>query len=428
VKDNHIVDTTDELKHVLSGYNYLLYPIYEDNRVHPCNQKLSALYLCDNVGWTRCIIPLNHSEQVNELKLIDVMDSMKDFNLFVYDKKSFLNHAPDNGNLFDMQLVFYFTHNEITEPRLFQQQYNKWKTFSKINTLIPLSVLFDQVNKWVWENGLPHTLTEIWSISKNKEYRNYESILQTLQEIESNGIYHKDNGLEYTQYNPFTTTGRPSNRFGGINYAAMNKTDDTREKYIPRYEGGKFYLYDYSAFHPTIISNYLKIDRPRDKSIHQWLGEQYFNKQTLTPEEYEESKKLTFYYLYGDMTDVMGIPFYQKTSELIKSFDSKDKIVTPVFKREILTDGMSKEKVFNYFLQSMETEINFVKMKQLNRLLSGKQTKLILYTYDSFLIDYHPNEDINILKEIKKILEWGDFTVTISQGNDYKNMEYISYL
>jgi hypothetical protein len=280
----------------------------------------------------------------------------------------------------------------------------------------------------MWDNKLPHILTEIWSINTNKEYQNYESILKTLQQIESNGIYHKDNGLEYTQYNPYTTTGRPSNRFGGINYAAMNKSDDTREKYIPRYEGGKFYLYDYSAFHPTIISNYLKIDRPTDKSLHQWLGEQHFNKQELTPEEYEESKKLTFYYLYGDMTDVMNIPFYQKTSELIKSFEGKDKIITPVFKREILTEGMSKEKVFNYFLQSMETEINYVKMKQLNRILSGKQTKLILYTYDSFLIDYHPNEDINILKEIKKILEWGNFTVTISQGNNYKNMEYISYL
>jgi hypothetical protein len=171
VKDNRIIDTVKELKENLQGYNYLLYPIYEDNRIHPCNQKVSALYICDNVGWTKCIVPINHSEQVNELRLTDVMESMKNFNLFVYDKKSFINHTADNGNLFDMQLVFYFSHKEITDPHMFQSHYNKWKTFSKLNTLIPLSILFDEVNKWMWDNKLPHILTEIWSINTNKEYK-----------------------------------------------------------------------------------------------------------------------------------------------------------------------------------------------------------------------------------------------------------------
>ena len=45
-------------------------------------------------------------------------------------------------------------------------------------------------------------------------------------------------GLVYSEYNPYTTTGRPSNRFGGTNFAALNKTDGSREKYISRFDGG----------------------------------------------------------------------------------------------------------------------------------------------------------------------------------------------
>ena len=428
VKSNKIIDSVEELKEHASGFHFLVFPVYEDNRIHPCKQKVSAIYLCDNVGWDRFIIPINHSEKVNDISLQSLMDSLSQCSLYVWDKKSFLNHVNDSDNLFDIQLTFYLSGKEVSEPHLFQSYYNKWREFSNINTMIPISVLFKEITAWMDTNELPQSLVEIWSLCYKDDFKTYQYVLNTFQKVERNGIYHIDNGLEYTQYNLYTTTGRPSNRFGGINYAAMKKSDDTREKYVSRYEGGKFYLYDYAAFHPTIISNYLKIERPTDKSLHQWLGEQYFNKQELTPEEYEESKKLTFYYLYGDVSEVIEIPFYQKVNELIESFDGKTVLETPMFKRKIKVDGLNKQKIFNYFLQALESEINFVKIKQLNRLLADKESKLVLYTYDSFLIDYSPKDDINILKEIRKVLEWGNFTVTISQGKNYKNMEYISYL
>ena len=36
------------------------------------------------------------------------------------------------------------------------------------------------------------------------------------------------NGFVHTEYNLFTSTGRPSNRFGNINYAALKKDDGCR--------------------------------------------------------------------------------------------------------------------------------------------------------------------------------------------------------
>ena len=44
-----------------------------------------------------------------------------------------------------------------------------------------------------------------------------QDILENLQIVESNGI-QTTNGLVYSEYNPYTSTGRPSNRFGGLNF------------------------------------------------------------------------------------------------------------------------------------------------------------------------------------------------------------------
>ena len=45
-----------------------------------------------------------------------------------------------------------------------------------------------------------------------------EDVLENLQKIESNGLQTTD-GMVYSEYNPYTATGRPSNRFGGLNFA-----------------------------------------------------------------------------------------------------------------------------------------------------------------------------------------------------------------
>ena len=424
MSETHIIDDKDVFKDKVSSlFDFILFPIYSDNRVHPCRQEISAIYVLDTHCWYRFIVPINHSEKAGDITMFDFENAMRDKNIYVWDKKSFYHHTNKIDGLYDLQLVTYFQGHTYTEPQLFQQYYHKWERFSNINTIIPLPKLFDEVNKWVEQNDICETFYQYRESTLNKVYPKYEKVINTFADIERNGIYHKDNGIQYTQYNLFTTTGRPSNRFGGINYAALNKSDDTRTYYTSRHEGGKLYLYDYVAFHPTIISNYLKIERPEGISPHYWLGQQYFGKDVLTDDEYEESKKLTFYYLYGDMSEVKEIEFFSKTQQFIDTFENKENITTPIFKRNIPTKGMNKTKIFNYFLQNLESEINFIKLQKLNQYLREYKSKMVLYTYDSFLIDYHPSDPERVLTDIKSILEQNQFTVTMKVGDDYKNMK-----
>ena len=62
-------------------------------------------------------------------------------------------------------------------------------------------------------------------------------MLDNLSYIEQNGIHSKE-GEVHSEYNIYTSTGRPSNRFGGTNFAALNKKDGSRKQYISRFKNG----------------------------------------------------------------------------------------------------------------------------------------------------------------------------------------------
>tara|TARA_B100001121_G_C18665125_1_gene610901 strand:+ start:27 stop:224 length:198 start_codon:yes stop_codon:yes gene_type:complete len=51
-------------------------------------------------------------------------------------------------------------------------------------------------------------------------------------------------------------------------------------------------------------------------------------------------------------------------------------------------------------------------------ILKGKKTKLILYTYDSFLFDL-AEEELETMKEIEQVFKKYKFNIKIKQGYDY---------
>ena len=61
-------------------------------------------------------------------------------------------------------------------------------------------------------------------------------------------------------------------------------------------------------------------------------------------------------------------------------------------------------KILNYIIQSAETYNNVVSVKKVIEYLENRQSKVILYTYDSFLIDYSINDGKETLQKIKTIL------------------------
>jgi hypothetical protein len=75
-------------------------------------------------------------------------------------------------------------------------------------------------------------------------------------------------------------------------------------------------------------------------------------------------------------------------------------------------------------LQAVETEVSVQKMQKVLTLLKSHQTRLVLYTYDSILIDLELSE-IKIIPEIRHILESGNFPVKIKYGINYNQLHEI---
>src|SRR3972149_1850904 len=83
----------------------------------------------------------------------------------------------------------------------------------------------------------------------------------------------------YSQYNFYTSTGRPSNHFDNVNYAALNKENGVRKCFVSRHgKDGTMILIDYSAFHPRIISNIVNFPMGINEDIYKYLGEMYFHR------------------------------------------------------------------------------------------------------------------------------------------------------
>lgn len=366
---------------------------------------------------------------------------------FVVDKKRFLNIF-GNKNVNDL-LIFEFqagyTSADEVELSTNYHTFSKYKlgsNYRETNYVIPMSKHIE----W-FELKYAHFMGSIEEFEVDNSYNQLNGIItETLSEVECNGIYvdvikfndyFKDKGTEidtplvYTEYNIFTSTGRPSNRFNKINYAALNKDDGCRSAFVSRFsENGLLISLDYSAYHPHIIANLINYKVEPGLNIYEYLGRSYFNKETLTPEDIKKSKNITFQNLYGGIRDeYLHIDYFKKVSEYIdhrwKFFNKHGYVETPVFKRRITENHISDpnpNKLFNYLLQAAETEFSIQNIDRINRYLRNKKSKVVLYTYDSILIDICGDDKKDTLTDIKTIMVDNQFPVKCHAGKNYNEM------
>jgi len=272
-----------------------------------------------------------------------------------------------------------------------------------------------------------------------------KSAVKTLRRIERSGlavdeqafdVYFsgKDkrfitNGLVYSQYYPYTMTGRPSNAFGGINFAALNKKDGSRSVFISRFEHGQLLQLDFESYHLRLIANLMNVDLPNEP-VHQYLAKQYYGKDSVTQEEYDEGKQITFSILYGADVDT-SIPLLQNIKKLSSSIYQEylDKKVIWAYhsKRRIFVpeEDATENKLFNYFVQNYEFESTVPRLKELLDYLNTKQSKLVLYTYDAVLIDCHPDELAEIHAHANAILGANKYPLRSYTGSNYNELKEI---
>lgn len=238
-------------------------------------------------------------------------------------------------------------------------------------------------------------------------------------------------GLAFTQYNFYTSTGRPSNRFGGVNYAALNKEDGSRKAFVSRFgQNGKLVLIDYSAFHPRIIAKLVGYDIPATTDIYEYLARLYFQKKVIDEMDVANAKQITFRQLYGGVEEKYShIKYLSHLKDFIdehwRQFHQNGYVETPIFKRRITDKHLQNPKpatVFNYLLQAAEGEISIPILGGVNEFLRTKQSKAVLYTYDSILFDCCL-DDAGIFPVIKDLMSLGgEFPLKVYVGDNYQDM------
>ena len=430
-----------ELYNSLQTSNSFWVPVFSDLYRHYVNNRISFVYIYIFDTKKEYIVPFHHKDCIClESEHLNRFTSKAD--IYVLGKKRFVNFY--HHKTFDADLVEYFQSNQMLQledcDTSAHDWYNKWYyNETNVNDYIPITKHYERCS------AMKDKFVESCSTFKRSESFDYynELFIDNLYGIERNGLkvnYNKfvekfqTNNLigstAYTEYNIYTTTGRPSNKYGGVNYAAINKEDGSRESFVSRHEYGMLLEFDYDSYHLRLIGDIVDYSFPQD-SVHTYLGKQYFGKKEISEEEYNQSKTISFRLLYGGVDkDFAKIPFFGKVKEftykLWKKFQDNGYIETAILKRKLFRNAMSDmnpSKLFNYYLQSMETEYNMAMINEVNALLGPYNTKLILYTYDSLLFDFAIKDGKQLILDIKNTMTNGKFPVKLKAGKTMQGLQ-----
>ena len=422
-----IIETVNQFRRFHSKFkseDCIVIPIFSDTNLHPQENTLSLLYI-SFIDGKDYMLPFSHSETINlDISYLDKLNS--DNKKYTFNKKELL-HAIHLKNVIDVNLQYYMEYNvplNVDDISTLTHNFfnNKFYNRNNLNSIIPTMKHLEYCRK------LSNELKKHINLPVHEYYNN--DVLNNLQYIESNGLKTL-NDIVFSEYNLYTSTGRPSNRFGGVNFAALNKKDGSRKPYISRFGAdGMLVEFDYDAYHLRLIGNLIGYEFPKG-SVHEHMAKFYGC-------DYKESKNRSFKYLYGriPIEVVQMNPFFSKVhdyiNEIWSGYKKEDFITSNIYSKKIYRknlSNMNKNKLFNYLIQLTETENN---MRMLTDLISHLkefkyESKLVLYSYDSFLFDFNMNDGMVFLNAVKDIIEqFGKYPTKVSKGTNYHQMKNIT--
>ena len=419
----YLIETKDQLNKLKLKFNDTMYLefIQGNDNTHPLLAEIIALYLnIDNKGY---IIPFNHLECINWDKEA-ILPMLVNYNFRVLDKKVALHSAPQLSYT-DIQHTIPPTNNHTTQAHTWY--YRKFPQ-TKVNKMIPIGKHLERCN---------NKYNEIIGYTSRKTNKYVDNILlPALYKLEQNGLKFNDKFDNYFTlknkkysikddhiygwYNPFTTTGRPVNNFNGINFVGLKHDNGERDSFEP--DNDLFIEMDYDGYHPRLIGDIVGF--LFEDNVHNTLAQIYFKSKEITPQQYKESKILTFRQIYGGIDKAnLHHPFFRKTQDFIniiwEEFNKKGYIDVGSYR--IKKDDHPKirsQKLFNYYIQATETETNIRKIKDIQDYLEDKKTKLVLYVYDAFIFDFAKEDGKQTLIDIENMLS-EKFPVKLKTGEHY---------
>lgn len=430
-----VLDLQKLQKRIHTEVSYMA-PIFVDQHSHPAVNQVSSLHIAFNDGEYFCV-PFNHPDGIP--LSVELKDAFKIVTLY---KREILHAFPSvpHERVHDVATILHLSSTSIPEIREYYtpniQRTLQQFQFKNLHLSIPLTMWMEyghNLLRFIHESYKKHTTPDGYEFVNN-------TIIPTLTTIEKSGLHIDQNILTehfgsdikkyitnntiYSEYNPYTATGRPSNKYGGINFAALNKSDGTRGAFTSRYgDDGLLIQFDYEAFHLRLVGAQMGYDLP-NSSVHTFLAQQYYGKQEVNPEEYEASKARTFALMYGMTEDFGNVEFFHKVrkySELMWEIYRTSGYVKTKTGKKLVVEEPSQNKVFNYSVQWLETESALTNVAKVCELLEGRLTKPILYTYDALLLDLHRSEAA-LLPRIKSLLEGEMYPTRMYKGKNYNEL------
>jgi hypothetical protein len=425
-----IIDSIQQLEDIKSD-SVFLYPITRDERTHKHSNAIIGFVLIDIATKQPYTISNGHPEGIfNTNKL----DFLKKYKVYCYDTSVFKYQGYDTSTFIDVKMQYYLYTNqgyEAESTNITSHYTRQFNNCFKVNELISL-YKHEEIALQIFE--------ESWVRDDQVGLSFYQNdLLNAFHNIEKHGLKidvslfderfgytpSKHNDKCYTEYNYYTTTGRPSNRFGGINFAALKKEDETRECFISEF--GTLVEIDFNSYHPRLIASIIGYDFGKD-NVYEHLAKHYHNTDKPTVEQISQAKEDTFRQLYGGIRkEYLHIPFFAKTNDLAQMFweEANDKgyIESPISGRRLVLanyQDITCYTLFNYFIQMYETEHNVLLLNNLFHKLD-EEIVPILYTYDSILFDL-PQNKCNRLQELLLEVIPLQFPFKVKTGINYKDL------
>lgn len=426
-----VIETKEQLQKIQCK-DVFIHLILSNDRYHPILNEVIAIYLkpLESKDCKGYLIVLNHNEALSIDKK-DVDDFIQKLNkIRIYNKKRFLYYF-DSQNVEDIN--FITNKYEEVYNNLILDINKKHYSLYEINRIIPLSKhyeyceeLYNKNYNSINQKDIPlsfefynNQVTLLFWLIETEGLKIEPKYLYDKYEIPYPEFFIKDE-IIYSEYNLFNITKRPSNSFNNINFLAIPKKDETRKSFIPKND--LFIEIDITAYHPTLLSKIVKYNIPENISIYDYLSEKYNI-------EREEAKNIMFKSIYGSNKKYDNIEFVNKIknfrNELWNDFINDNEIFCPISKYRYdknMIEDVNPSKLLNYYIQNLETSNNVnIAKKIIRKIISNKlKSRIVLYTFDSFLFDVVENE-LDVLKNIiNETMNKEKLQYHIKKGNTYK--------
>jgi len=422
----YIIEKESQLNNLPEFDKCFVHVITNNNNYHPAIATVSLVYVkpFTGKGYMLCI---NHNESLS-LKWQTVRKYLSEKELYAVDSKytryffkgpihdAMFNRIAQGGDKFDFGKC---------ESSIISNFYRDQGSSKNVNELIPISKHYEYCEN-IYDIVKPY-------LSKNTSYIN--DLIDVFYKIEREGIkldkecfikYHEEHrtphfsikqGNAYTNYNLYTLTGRPSNAFNGINYAALNKDNGERTCYIPRND--LFVEFDFNGYHPRLLGTIVGYNFDHDTNVYEQIA------KILKTKDIPKVKETTFQNLYGGIRpELQDKPFFKNvhlfTEDLWNTIQYAGRIETPsgkVFKLKDI-DNPNPQKLLNYYIQNFETSQNVSQLSGVFNAFRPLKSRIVLYTYDSILVDASREE----MQKISDIIAKLQYPVRVKTGLNYNEL------